>query len=429
MLPRPFTLDAAEAVCGIPPLRPGSALDLVGGLAHRSLLASARASRPGGPTWFGQLDTIRAHARGVLRESGEEEAVVRARTRWVVDRVAAAPRYGRPGQVAWFDWLDDNRATIEASLEEALDPGAPGRPSEELPFTVGRLMRYWIDRMHVVTGRRLVRLAAEVTWSDPLAAAASAVALGVIQAVDQDMAERAAAAARRAPGAARRSRGAVGRTRATCSPGSRPRSGRATTGPSRPGSPGPRPSSARGPATSTSSLTARALVSAADLIVGDAQEAMALARAVLAEEAGIGDDFAALFAAVTLGIGAGFAGDPDAGLTWTEEILRRQAALGIHDVGDVLEQRGGHLDAVGRPDDAVRTLSASAARQRRVGRTWPRTEGTAERLEQLRTRLGAARFTLAWRAGQHLELVELVEPTADRRPTPADQQPSSRAAR
>ncbi len=98
VLPRPFTLDAAEAVCGIPPLRPGSALDLVGGLAHRSLLASARASRPGGPTWFGQLDTIRAHARGMLRESGEEEAVVAARTRWVVDRVAAAPRYGGRGR-------------------------------------------------------------------------------------------------------------------------------------------------------------------------------------------------------------------------------------------------------------------------------------------------------------------------------------------
>ena len=107
----------------------------------------------------------------------------------------------------------------------------------------------------------------------------------------------------------------------------------------------------------------------------------------------------------------------------------RQAALGIHDVGDVLEQRGGHLDAVGRPDDAVRTLSASAARQRRVGRTWPRTEGTAQRLEQLRARLGAARFTLAWRAGQHLELAELVEPTATDEPTPADQQPGSRAAR
>jgi len=151
---------------------------------------------------------------------------------------------------------------------------------------------------------------------------------------------------------------------------------------------------------------------------------MTLARAVLAEEAGIGDDFAAMFAAVTLGIGAGFVGDPDAGLAWTEEILRRQTALGIHDVGDTLEQRGGHLDAVGRPDDAVRTLSASAARQRRVGRAWPRAEGTTERLEQLRTRLGAARFTHAWRAGQHLELAELL--AADQR---SAQQPGSRAAR
>jgi len=426
VLPRPFTLDAAEAVCSIPPLRPGSALDLVGGLAHRSLLASARASRPGGgPTWFGQLDTIRAHARGALRESGEEEAVIRARTRWVVDRVAAAPRYGRPGQVAWFDWLDDNRATINASLEEALDPGAPYRPSEELPFTVGRLVRYWIDRMHVVTGRRLVRLAAEVTWSDPLAAAASAVALGVIQAVDQDM-------------AAARPRLLAALPALLAAPEERwGDAGDLLTGMAAAVWTGDDWSLAARIARTAAEfgeltgdphvvLTARALVSAAELIVGDAQEAMTLARAVLAEEAGIGDDVAALFAAVTLGIGAAFVGDPDAGLTWTEEILRRQAALGIHDVGDVLEQRGGHLDAVGRPDDAVRTLSASAARQRRVGRAWPRTEGTAERLEQLRARLGAARFALAWRAGQHLELTELTGTDPASR---GDQQPGSRAAR
>ena len=425
VLPRPFTLDAAEAVCSIPPLPPGSALDLVGGLAHRSLLASARASRPGGPTWFGQLDTIRAHARGMLRESGEEAAVLAARTRWVVDRVAAAPRYSRPGQVAWFDWLDDNRATIDVSLEEALGPVAPCRPAEELPFTVCRLMRYWIDRMHVITGRRLVRLAAEVTWGDPLAAA---VALGVIQAVDQDMAEA-------------RPRLLAALPVLLAAPEERwGDAGDLLTGMAAAVWTGDDWSLAARIARAAAEfgartgdvhvvLTARALHSAADLIVGEAQEAMTLARAVLAEEAGVDDDFAAMFAAVTLGIGAGFAGDPDAGLTWTEEILRRQAALGIHDVGDVLEQRGGHLDAVGRPDDAVRTLSASAARQRRVGRTWPRTEGTAERLEQLRTRLGAARFAIAWRAGQHLELVELVEPTATDVPTPADQQPGSRAAR
>jgi hypothetical protein len=359
----------------------------------------------------------------MLRESGEEAAVLAARTRWVVDRVAAAPRYSRPGQVAWFDWLDDNQATIDASLEEALDPGAPCRPSEELPFTVCRLMRYWIDRMHVVTGRRLVRLAAEVTWSDPLAAAASAVALGVIQAVDQDMAEARPKLLAALPVllAAPEERWGdagdllTGMAAAVWTGDDWSLAARIA-----------RTAAEFGERTGDvhGVLTARALVSAADLIVGDAQEAMTLARAVLAEEAGIGDDFAAMFAAVTLGIGAGFVGDPDAGLAWTEEILRRQTALGIHDVGDTLEQRGGHLDAVGRPDDAVRTLSASAARQRRVGRAWPRAEGTTERLEQLRTRLGAARFTHAWRAGQHLELAELL--AADQR---SAQQPGSRAAR
>ena len=419
VLPRPFTLDAAEAVCTIPPLRPGSALDLVGGLAHRSLLASARASRAGGSTWFGQLDTIRAHARGVLRESDEEEAVVAARTRWVVDRVAAAPRYGASGQVAWFDWLDDNRATIDASLEEALDPGAP-RPPEELAFTVATLVRYWIDRMHVVTGRRLVQLAADVPWDDPLAAAVADVAFGAMQAVDQDMT------------AARPRLLAALPVLLTAPEGRWAEAGDLLTGMAAAVWTGDDWSLAARIARTAAgfgertgdvhvSLTARALVSAADLIVGDAQEAMALARTVLAEEAGSGDDVAALFAAVTLGIGSGFAGDPAAGLTWTEEILRRQAALGIHDVGDVLEQRGGHLDAVGRPDDAVRTLAASAARQRRVGRSWPRTEGTAERLERLRSTLGAARFTLAWRAGQDLPAAEL--------PGPTGQQPGSRAAR
>ena len=149
---------------------------------------------------------------------------------------------------------------------------------------------------------------------------------------------------------------------------------------------------------------------------------MAAARDVLTEEADIGDDFAALFAAVALGIGAGFGGDPDGGLHWTAEILRRQVALGIDDVADVLEQRGGHLDTAGRPDDAVRTLSASAVRQRRIGRAWPRTDGTAERLDRLRAPLGTARFTLAWRAGQHLDVAELIGPTPV-------QQPGNRVAR
>ena len=284
-----------------------------------------------------------------------------------------------------------------------------------------RLLRYWIDRMHVVTGRRLLRLAADVAWPDPLSAAVASAALGAMQAVDQDM-------------AATRPRLLAALPVLLAAPeGQWADAGDLLTGMAAAIWTGDDWQLAAEVARTAAgfgerigdvhvTLTARALGSAADLVVGDAQEAMAAARDVLAEEADLGDDFAALFAAVTLGIGAGFGGDPDGSLHWTAEILRRQVALGIDDVADVLEQRGGHLDAAGRPDDAVRTLSASAVRQRRIGRAWPRTDGTAERLDRLRTSLGTARFTLAWRAGQHLEVGELI---SDR---PA-QQPGRRAAR
>jgi hypothetical protein len=399
------------------------ALDLVGGLAHRSLLATARPTRPGGPTLFGQLDTIRAHARGLLRESDEVDAVTEARTRWVVDRVAAAPRYGRAGQAAWFDWLDDNQAAVDTTLEEALDPRATRRPPEALSFTVGRLMRYWIDRLHVVTGRRLVRLAAGVRWSDPLSGAAATAALGVMHAVDQDMdaARPLVLAALPVLLDAPEERWAdagdllTGMAAATWVGDDWHLAARLVE-----------EATAIGERTGDAHvvLTARAIGSTAELVIGDQHVATAQARAVLAEETEVGNDFAALCAAITLGVGAAFAGDPDAGLHWTAEILHRQAALGIRDVGDVLEQRGGHFAAAGRLDDAVRTFSSSQARQRRVGRGWPRAPGTSGYLETLRARLGTARFTLAWRAGQHLDLAELI-----RDPSPAGQQPGSRAAR
>ena len=150
-------------------------------------------------------------------------------------------------------------------------------------------MRYWIDRMHVVTGRRLVRLAAEVPWTDALAAAAAAAAFGTMQAADQDM-------------AAARSRLLAALPVLLAAPEERwADAGDLLTGMAAAVWVGDDwPLAARiarsvaefGARTGDVhvALTARALGSAADLIVGDAQEAMALARAVLVEESGIGDD-------------------------------------------------------------------------------------------------------------------------------------------
>ena len=110
VLPRPFTLDAAEAVCGMAPLRRGRALDLVGGLAHRSLLGAVGPSRPGGPTWAAQLDPLpRLGALGgrrggsghygphaVDRRPGRRGAALRAgRAGWLVRLARRQPGGGR----------------------------------------------------------------------------------------------------------------------------------------------------------------------------------------------------------------------------------------------------------------------------------------------------------------------------------------------
>jgi hypothetical protein len=97
-------------------------------------------------------------------------------------------------------------------------------------------------------------------------------------------------------------------------------------------------------------------------------------------------------------------------------VLRRATVLGMHDTGDILELHARHLDALGRPDEAVRVLATAAAEQRRVGRTWPRVADSVERLDRLRADLGEARFDLAWRAGSGLALTDLVPaaPAVDR---------------
>ena len=41
----PVTLEGAAALCGVPPLRPEQAMELLGGLVHRSLVTSTRSNR------------------------------------------------------------------------------------------------------------------------------------------------------------------------------------------------------------------------------------------------------------------------------------------------------------------------------------------------------------------------------------------------
>jgi hypothetical protein len=112
--------------------------------------------------------------------------------------------------------------------------------------------------------------------------------------------------------------------------------------------------------------------------------------------------FAVFFACTTNGIAALFAKDPDAGLRWTSEVMHHQRALGVHNVGDILEQRASHHANAARFDAALRCYAASAAQSDREGRPWPHHPGTAEMLQQLRASMNGSDYHRNWARGQRL---------------------------
>jgi predicted ATPase/class 3 adenylate cyclase len=68
-----FSLEAAEAVCGVPTELPIDVLDGVMSLAGKSLLRQSEGAR--GETRFGMLETVREYASEKLDESGEQDAL------------------------------------------------------------------------------------------------------------------------------------------------------------------------------------------------------------------------------------------------------------------------------------------------------------------------------------------------------------------
>lgn len=128
---------------------------------------------------------------------------------------------------------------------------------------------------------------------------------------------------------------------------------------------------------------------------------------VLARSAEVGNDFAAMFAAIAHAVAALLDDDPREGLRRSNEILRCQIRLGFHNAGDFLEQRGGHYANAGQPLDAVRGYAAGRAHQLRGGRSRPRLHGTAKKLARLRESLSAPDYDRAWQSGQRLGIREM----------------------
>ncbi|BCJ33951.1 hypothetical protein Athai_14540 [Actinocatenispora thailandica] len=117
VFPGPIGVPAAARVCG---LSPDAVLDLLSGLADRSLLQPV----PGAEPRFVMLETIRQYGLGRLAEAGRTAAARAAYSghfRDLAER-AAAPLRG-PGQLPWLARLIDDEPDLAAAAQRAAADG------------------------------------------------------------------------------------------------------------------------------------------------------------------------------------------------------------------------------------------------------------------------------------------------------------------
>ncbi|MTD15119.1 hypothetical protein GIS00_14340 [Nakamurella sp. YIM 132087] len=410
VLPPGFTLESAAAVCSDDELTAEEVPHAVAGLSFRSLLVAVGPYRPGGPSVFRQLVPIREHAGDQLRTAGESGAVTDRRDRWVRSLLMAGPRPGQSGQAEHYLHIDDHLRAVTASLGDRLAETV----DDADVLALCRLLPYWLDRM---IGADAVRLATAVRKAvgpaNSAVARALAVAVhGCVLAANQEVAEvRAelveavsdltASATEDLP---RETRRLIGDTltmvTACCWVGDdyelAAMAADAAAG--------------HGTALQDDHIAVVAAVFASSLQLFSDPGAARSEATVLVERAGeVGNNLAALMATVTLSVAALLDGDGPAGLGWTDRTLRLHETLGVWNIADTLETRGNHYVNAGMPVEALRCYGASHLQNSRVGRTWPRHPGTAEKLDGLRDTLSSNDFQDAWASGERLGADNLVE--------------------
>lgn len=420
VLSGPFTLEAAAALCAVEPLRSEQALDLLGGLAHRSLVTSVPPGAVGRATTFTQLGPIRDHAGRVL-EPGERDVAMRARDRWVRETVLAGPLPGAAGQSTHYDRLDDDIASVRAVLRSVL----VDRPDPAGPGLTARLVLYWHDR------ERLVELAG---WADLASAAATALGLTGVDAAVVRAVQGCAEAVRHDVDAARRHFSEAVPALADPPPDRVPEAARTLLVAAACAWSGDVIEWSTAAAAAAvelagrtddahTALAARAVLAASALLEGETARAVELADAVLADNLVVDNQVAVLFAEVTRSIAAQFAGDGVAGLRHADAVLRTQLRLGTRNFADSFESRGTHLLQAGQLEEAARAYALSSVLSARQGRSWPWHPGTDERLASLRAELGQDEFARHWDSGLRtgrLDPTELVAGLVLDPPTVAD---------
>jgi predicted ATPase/DNA-binding SARP family transcriptional activator len=163
VLPGVFTVEAARAVAGWEPVSPRDVPGLLAQLVHRSLLEVVPADRPGRPTRFRQLATVRAHAARMLAAAGEGDQVLDRRTAWLRELADRRPPYTSEDTAGWYAQVEDNHDTVAAVLQRSL----VDRPDPVGVHLTARLTQYWFHRERLTEGARWMDAALALPDADP----------------------------------------------------------------------------------------------------------------------------------------------------------------------------------------------------------------------------------------------------------------------
>ncbi|WP_448639680.1 AfsR/SARP family transcriptional regulator [Geodermatophilus sp. URMC 63] len=406
VLPGPFTVAVAGAVLGGPGAepRPGTVTaDLVARLVHRSLLVPLGPARPGGPSRFVQLATVRGHAAHAA--GADAAALRRRRDGWTNALTVAKPPLGRVAESAWFDALDDDLPTLRATLQHLLVEA----PSAEGVRLAGRLGTFWYFRGKTIEGRTwaeralavehladpvsaaLVRLTLAHHLSsggqDDLAAAHLAVATGLLEG-SPGTRSRSVAEVQTLLAHALVVAGALEPARAVAAAVAA--AARADSG------------------DADLDLLARTCATLVDSGSGvlPGGRLPALHRRALA----LGNVHVALLVAGVAVVAAIRSGDAATALSWSDRMIAHRLVLGTSDGPVALELRGVATAMAGRPQEAVRLLSAARTQAGRNGLRWPAFGATPDVLREVTAALDPGAAERARVDGARLTLADVVDP-------------------
>ncbi len=149
-----FRLAAAEAVCADAEIPSVAVLDILAGLADKSLVVTESSTRS---AWYRLLEPLRQYALELLDASGESSAIRTLHAAFYLDLAQrAADKLRGPEQEQWLRRLEREQANLRAALTWTRQTD----PALELRFVVA-LAPFWEIHGHLREGMRRLRGALE----------------------------------------------------------------------------------------------------------------------------------------------------------------------------------------------------------------------------------------------------------------------------